>query len=76
MSNMFYKACYFNKSINSWNVSNVTNMSNMFNRSFRFNKPLNKWNVANVTNDHCMFRHTNIEKKKLPYLWRKKYNNF
>ena len=50
-------------------------MSYMFNRSFRFNKPLNKWNVANVTNDHCMFRHTNIKNKKLPYLWRKKYNN-
>ena len=46
--NMFYKACYFNKSINSWNVSNVTCMRCMFYYAVDFNQELNKWNTKNV----------------------------
>ncbi len=42
-------------SINSWNVSNVTNMGFMFYYASQFNSPLNNWNVSNVTNMQSMF---------------------
>jgi surface protein len=41
--------------INTWNVSNVTNMSGLFADALRFNEPLNNWNVSNVTNMKNMF---------------------
>jgi surface protein len=45
----------FNKPLNKWNVSNVTNMCSMFCGATSFNQPLNKWNVSNVTNMNGMF---------------------
>lgn len=33
--------------INSWDVSNVTNMDNMFKNTYQFNQSLNSWNVSN-----------------------------
>ena len=41
--------------INSWDVSNVTNMSELFNEAFTFNELINDWNVSNVTNMSGMF---------------------
>jgi surface protein len=40
--------------INSWNLSNVTNMTFMFNNSL-FNQDLSSWNVGSVTNMSNMF---------------------
>ena len=40
--------------INSWDVSNVTNMTFMFNNSL-FNQDLSSWNVGSVTNMSNMF---------------------
>ena len=45
MSGMFSYYIRFNQDINSWDVSNVTNMSSMFYRATSFNKPLNNWNT-------------------------------
>ena len=45
MSGMFLGAVLFNQPINSWDVSNVTNMSYMFYNAARFNQPLNDWDV-------------------------------
>ena len=44
--------------INTWNVSNVTNMRCMFCNAGLFNQPLDKWNVSNVTDMIMMFSHT------------------
>jgi membrane-associated lipoprotein len=61
MESMFSEAKNFNQNINSWNVSNVTNMSEMFKGSLdyreksSFNQPLNNWNVSNVTDMSSMF---------------------
>jgi surface protein len=41
--------------INTWNVSNVTDMSYMFSGAHSFNQPLSNWNVSNVTNMTSMF---------------------
>jgi len=44
--------------INTWNVSNVTNMHDVFYEAKSFNQPLDKWNVSNVTNMSMMFAFT------------------
>ena len=44
--------------INTWNVSNVTDMHGMFCNAGLFNQPLDKWNVSNVTDMIMMFSHT------------------
>jgi len=41
--------------INTWNVSNVTDMSQFFSGANTFNQPLNNWDVGNVTNMDSMF---------------------
>lgn len=41
--------------IESWNVSNVTNMGYMFSRAKSFNQPLDSWDTSNVTNMAGMF---------------------
>ncbi|WP_096021116.1 BspA family leucine-rich repeat surface protein [Campylobacter lanienae] len=41
--------------IESWDVSNVTNMNSMFNGCKNFNQPLNNWNVSSVTDMRGMF---------------------
>jgi surface protein len=38
----------FNDNINSWDVSNVTDMTCMFWGSYNFDQPLDKWDVGNV----------------------------
>ena len=46
----------FNESINTWNISNVTNMGSMFNANYLFNQPLNNWNTSNVTDmSYCFY---------------------
>lgn len=54
MSGMFIDSGV-DQDINSWNVSNVTNMADMFNTATGFNQPLNNWDVSNVTNMSGMF---------------------
>jgi surface protein len=61
--------CYcekFNKPLNNWDVSNVTNTSRMFYYCEKFNKPLNNWNVSNVTNTTEMFDYCNILEEYKP----------
>ena len=41
--------------IDTWNVTNVTNMSNLFAYMTTFNEPINNWNVNQVTNFSSMF---------------------
>jgi len=52
---MFNGAENFNQPLESWNVSNVTNMTHMFSGAKKFNQPLESWNVSNVTNMRYMF---------------------
>jgi len=44
----------FNYPLNSWDVSNVTNMSGMFDGAL-YNQPLSSWDVSNVTDMSRMF---------------------
>ena len=45
--------------LNSWDVSNVTNMNQMFYYCTNFNQNINSWNVSNVTNMNEMFNNCN-----------------
>ncbi|MCY3415096.1 MAG: BspA family leucine-rich repeat surface protein [Candidatus Heimdallarchaeota archaeon] len=42
-------------SLNSWDVSNVSNMQGMFQYASNFNQPLSSWDVSSVTNMQYMF---------------------
>ena len=53
---MFEGATAFNRPLNNWNVSNVTNMSHMFAFAENFNQPLTSWNVTPLTYVYAMFR--------------------
>lgn len=57
MANMFTGSFNLNTpfNINSWNVSNVTNLSGMFKDCNNFNQALSLWNTSNVTNMSSMF---------------------
>jgi len=64
MSDVFNGASAFNRLIDSWNVSKVTNMSYMFEGATAFNQPLSNWErisspdtstLAKVTNMAYMF---------------------
>jgi surface protein len=46
MGYMFYGPTAFNQPLNSWNVSNVTDMNFMFQNAIAFNQNLSGWNVA------------------------------
>lgn len=54
-SYMFSGTTSFNQSINSWDVSHITDMNYMFSNS-AYDQPLNNWNVSNVTNMTAMFQ--------------------
>jgi surface protein len=54
MKFMFYPDVSFNQPIDSWDVSNVTNMSYMF-RQCGFNQPIGSWNVSKVKDMSQMF---------------------
>ena len=41
--------------INTWNVSNITDMSDLFRCCYEFNDNINNWDVSNVTNMKQMF---------------------
>lgn len=45
----------FNQPLESWDVSNVTNMYYMFTNASAFNEPLGSWDVSNVTGMNYMF---------------------
>jgi surface protein len=55
MSSMFYLETNFNQDINSWNVSQVTDMHGMFYHAGNFNQDIGSWNVSKVTDMHGMF---------------------
>ena len=55
LGHTFRNAIIFNQNINSWDVSNVTNMYYMFMYCHAFNQPLNNWDVSNVTYMWYMF---------------------
>ena len=56
MNELFYESERKDFSgIESWDVSNVTNMSKMFKGCYNFNQPLNSWDVSNVTDTSWMF---------------------
>jgi surface protein len=58
MGNMFSVAQRFNRNINDWNTSKVTNMRAMFSGANDFNQPLSGWNVSKVTDMSYMFQQT------------------
>lgn len=41
--------------VDTWDVSNVTDMSKLFDEQANFNEPINNWDVSNVTNMMHMF---------------------
>jgi surface protein len=43
---MFSKAKSFNQPLNSWNVSNVTNMKGMFYGAISFNQDISYWKLV------------------------------
>ena len=58
MSYLFYSynsSSTFNQSLDSWDVSNVTDMSNMFDGASNFNRSINVWDVSSVINMSYMF---------------------
>ena len=58
MSELFYKIRREDfGGIESWDVSNVTDMYMMFSERDNFNQPLNNWNVSSVTDMSGMFRY-------------------
>jgi surface protein len=52
---MFYQASNFNQPLNSWDVSQVTDMSQMFYLASVFNQSLNSWNTTNLKTTYIMF---------------------
>ena len=54
---MFCLCTDFNYPLDSWDVSNVTDMSYMFCMCFDFNQPLDSWNVGSVEYMMDMFSH-------------------
>jgi surface protein len=55
MNAIFFGATSFNQPLNSWDVSNLTNMGSMFYLATSFNQPLDNWDVSNVTDMESMF---------------------
>jgi surface protein len=61
MSYMFYRNRKLNPlSLESWDISNVTNMNYLFNGAVSFNQDISNWNVGNVTDMNGMFTHTSF----------------
>jgi uncharacterized repeat protein (TIGR01451 family) len=56
MTGTFNGASSFNQSLNSWNVSNVTQMAGLFRDAVSFNQDINSWNVSNVIQMGNMFK--------------------
>jgi surface protein len=57
MASMF-KGCFSltgPTNINSWDVSNITDMNNMFFSATTFNQDISAWNTSNITNMKEMF---------------------
>jgi len=53
---MFQDATAFNQPLNTWNVSNVTNMGYMFYAATAFNQPLNNWDTSSLDIAYNMFQ--------------------
>ena len=54
--------------INSWDVSEVTDMSYLFLGRDLFNENISRWNTANVTNMSAMFKRCNKFNRSLPWM--------
>ena len=50
-----FRSTPFNQPLDSWDVSNVTNMKGIFSEASSFNQPLIAWDVSSVTNMAEMF---------------------
>jgi len=55
MQGMFAATRDFNRNINDWNVSKVTNMQQVFNATVVFNQPINSWDTSSVITMLGMF---------------------
>ena len=47
-------------SMNSWDVSSVTNMQQMFSDATSFNQDIGSWDVSSVTNAYAMFYYASL----------------
>jgi surface protein len=54
-SRTFYSAASFNQDLDTWDVTNITDMSVMFRKAVAFNGNITNWNVENVTTMSSMF---------------------
>lgn len=52
---MFNGCEEFNRPLNNWEVSSVTNITYMFSGCSKFDQPLDKWNVGSVVDMSSMF---------------------
>ena len=64
MESMFVNCENFNQPLNSWDVSNVTNMEAMFANCKNFNQDLSSWDVSNVRYMNAMFYDCKINRKQ------------
>jgi surface protein len=55
MKGVFWEASSFNKDLNNWNTTGITDMRNMFTSATSFNQDISNWDVSQVTMMHQMF---------------------
>ncbi len=55
MSSIFAGTTTFNQPLNSWNVSQVTDMSYLFYNATSLDQPFDLWNVSNINNMSNIF---------------------
>jgi surface protein len=71
---MFGLAKNLNQPLDSWDVSNMTNM--MFYGAASFNQPLGSWDVSNVVDMTSMFSEATRFGQNLCQWFKKSYMNY
>lgn len=55
LSGLFYNTAVFNQPLDTWDISNVTNLGYTFTNAQSFNQPLNNWDVSKVNSLYQTF---------------------